>query len=360
MPQVYNFSAGPATLPKPVMEKAQAEFVDFRGAGFGVVEASHRSPLFQDVIDQAEADIRELTGAGDDYAVLFLQGGASTQFAMIPMNLMLDGKPAVYADTGAWSSKAIKEAKLFGDVELVHDGSETGYTTIGDVSQWQIRPDASYAYVCANNTINGTEYHAFPETGDVPLIADISSDMLSRPIDMSKFAMIYGGAQKNLGPAGVTLVIIRKDLAERAASTVTSMLKYTTHIEKDSMFNTPPTFGIYMVGLVVDWIKAQGGLAAIEKINIAKADALYGAIDGSDFFRGTAAPADRSRMNVTFRTTDEDLEPAFVKAAAEIGLVGLKGHRSVGGLRASIYNAMPAEGVNRLIEFMGDFERKNG
>ena len=358
--RVYNFSAGPAALPRPVMEQAQAEFTDFRDLGYGLVEASHRSKEFSAVIEAAEANIRKLMGIGDEYAVLFLQGGASLQFAMIPMNLALDGKPMLYADTGAWTSKAIKEAKLFGDVSLMYDGSAESYRKIGDVAEWQVDANAAYAYICSNNTIHGTQYHFFPETGAVPLIADMSSDIMSRQVDVSRFAMIFAGAQKNLGPAGVTLVILRRDLAERVGESVPTMLKYATHIGKGSMFNTPPTFSIYMVGLVAEWLLEQGGLAAIQKINETKSDTLYETIDMSMFYQGTAEPADRSRMNVCFRLPDEDLEKKFIAEAAAAGLVGLKGHRSVGGLRASIYNAMPMEGVSRLIDFMADFEKTNG
>jgi phosphoserine aminotransferase len=356
---VYNFSAGPAVLPKPVMEQAQAEFVDFRGCGYGLVEASHRSPMFQTVIDEAEADIRKLMDISDDYAVLFLQGGASTQFAMVPMNLALPGQKMQYADTGAWTSKAIKEAKLFGDVDSLYEGKETDYTAIGDIAAWDVDPKASYAYLCSNNTIHGTEFHEFPLTGDVPLVADMSSDIMSRPVNVDDFGLIFAGAQKNLGPAGVTLVIIRKDLAERVGAKVPTMLKYSTHIDKGSMFNTPPAFAIYMVGLVAKWVLEQGGLDAIEARNSEKSEMLYECIDSSHMYVGTAAAADRSRMNVTFRLTTDDLEAAFVKEAAAEGLTGLKGHRSVGGCRASIYNAMPVEGVEALVGFMREFERRN-
>ena len=358
--KVYNFSAGPAMLPCEVMCKAQAEFVDFRGLGYGLVEASHRGPDFMAVAEAAETNIRQLMGISDDYAVLFLQGGASLQFAMVAMNLMIPGKPALYADTGAWTTKAIKEAKLIGETKVVYDGSTSDYTVIGDVAEWPIDADASYMYLCSNNTIYGTEYHFFPETGDVPLVGDMSSDIMSRVVDVNRFGVIFAGAQKNLGPAGVTLVIIRKDLVERVPKNTPTMLKYSTHMDKGSMFNTPPTFAIYMVGLVAEWLQQHGGIPAIQKINEAKSDALYGAIDASDFFLGAAEPADRSRMNVCFRLPNETLEKTFVKEAAELRLTGLKGHRSVGGIRASIYNAMPMAGVSRLIDFMHDFEARNG
>ncbi len=355
---IYNFSAGPAVLPREVMLEAQREFVDFQGTGFGLVEASHRGSVFRGVLERAEWSIRQLLSIGDDYAVLFLQGGASLQFAMVPLNILFPGQPALYADTGAWSSKAITECRRLGEAKVIYDGSESDYTRIGEVTEWEIDSSASYVYICANNTIYGTEYHFFPETGDVPLVADMSSDIMSREIEVSNFGIIFAGAQKNMGPAGVTLVVIRKDLAERVPDAVPAMLKYTTHIEKDSSFNTPPTFGIYMVGLVAEWLLEQGGIPAIQKINQTKSQALYETIDGSDFYRGTAEPGDRSKMNVCFRLPNEDLEARFITEAAEAGLLGLKGHRSVGGMRASIYNAMPMAGVSTLIDFMTDFEEK--
>lgn len=360
MSKVYNFSAGPATLPDAVMEKARDEFVDFKGTGMGIVEHSHRGDAFKEVLGTTEADAREVMGLSDDFAVLFLQGGASLQFAMTAMNLAVDGKPMLYADTGSWTSKAIKEAKLFGDVKTVYSGKDQNYNCIGDPNDWDWGGDASYAYLCSNNTIYGTQYRTFPDTGDTPLIADMSSDILSRVLDFNKFGAIFAGAQKNLGPAGVTFVVIRRDLAERVSAQVPTMLKYTTHIEKDSSFNTPPVFAIYMVGLVLQWIKGQGGLEAVQRINETKSDTLYTMIDNSDFYAGTAEPADRSHMNVTFRITNTDLEPQFLSEAAAAGLVGLKGHRSVGGIRASIYNAMPLAGVSALVDFMAEFESKNG
>lgn len=357
---VYNFSAGPATLPREVMLEAQAEFADYRGCGFGIAEESHRSPAFKEIFATTEATIRELMGIGDDYAVLFLQGGASLQFAMAPMNIALDGKPMLYADTGSWTSKAIKEAKLFGDVRVVYSGKENNYTCIGNPAEWDWSGDASFTYICSNNTIFGTAYSEFPDTGDTPLVADMSSDIMSRTFDINRFGIVFAGAQKNLGPAGVTLVILRKDLAERVAATVPTMLKYTTHIEKGSAFNTPPCFSIYMLGLVMAWLKRQGGIAAMQQVNERKAAVLYNAIDGNDFYQGTAATGDRSLMNVTFRLANPDLEPSFISDAAAAGLVGLKGHRSVGGIRASIYNAMPAAGVDTLVAFMKDFAERNG
>lgn len=360
MNRVFNFNPGPATLPLPVMQKAQAEFVDYKGTGLGIAETSHRSAEFKAVMEATESGIRELLNISDDYAVLFLQGGASMQFAMVPMNIAIPGKPMLYADTGSWTAKAIKEAKLFGDVKLVFEGKSCDYTTIAPVEQWQgMTSDASYLYVCSNNTIAGTQYPVFPEIEGVPLVADMSSDILSRQIDIDKFGIVFAGAQKNLGPAGVTLVIIRRDLAERVQTAVPTMLKYSTHIDKESSFNTPPAFAIYMVGLVVDWIKEQGGLAAVENANDRKANLLYAAIDETDFYRGTADPASRSKMNVTYRLPNEELEAAFIKQAKATGMIGLKGHRSVGGIRASIYNAMPVEGVETLVAFMKDFAAKN-
>ena len=357
---VYNFNAGPATLPREAMAQAKQEFEDYRGLGYGILEASHRASAFQEVIDRTEANVRELMELSDDYAVLFLQGGASLQFAMVPMNLMLPGSPSLYADTGAWTTKAIAEAKLLGDVEVVYDGKDSDYTRIGDPAEWHLRQDASYVYMCSNNTIAGTQYHFFPETGDVPLVADMSSDIMSRRIENGRFALIFAGAQKNLGPAGVTLVIVRKDLLERTPDGVPTMLKYATHAGKGSCFNTPPSFAVYMVGLVTEWLKEQGGLEAIERINIAKSQALYQAIDSTSFYRGTAEPGDRSKMNITFRLPTEELEATFVAEADASGLIGLKGHRSVGGVRASCYNAMPLDGVSRLIDFMMEFQARHG
>ncbi len=357
--KVYNFKPGPATLPAPVMQKAQEEFTDFRNLGYGIVEESHRSKDFAEVHERAKSNIRELLGIGDNYSVLFLQGGASLQFVMVPMNIMLQGKPACYADTGSWSNKAVKEAKNLGDVKLVYSGEDKNYTEIGDPSEWSFPADASYGYICSNNTIFGTQFRSFPDTGDVPLVADMSSDIMSRRVNVDDFGIIFAGAQKNLGPAGVTLVIIRNDLAERTPSSVPTMLDYNTHIDKDSMFNTPCTFGIYMIGLVTDWIKEKGGLEEVERVNQAKSSSLYEYIDSSDFYNGTAEPADRSQMNVTFRLPSEELEKQFLKESEAAGLLGLKGHRSVGGCRASIYNAMPLEGVEKLIDFMSHFEQRN-
>ena len=357
--QVYNFNAGPAALPKPVMLKAQEEFVNYHGTGIGIIEESHRAKPVDEVIQAAEANVRKLMGVPDDYAVLFLQGGASLQFAMIPMNLAVPGKKIGFADTGVWANKALKEVKIQQlPYEVAFDGSQNGYTAIEGIKEWKIDQDLAYMHICSNNTIYGTEYFEYPETGDVPLVADMSSDIMSHRLDVSKFGMIFAGAQKNIGPAGLTLVILRKDLAERAPETVPTMLKYTTHIEGKSLFNTPPTFGIYILRLVTDWMLENGGLEAMEATDIAKAKLLYDYLDASDFYRGTAAKSSRSRMNVTFRLPTEDQEKAFVAYAKEQGLLGLKGHRAVGGCRASIYNAVPLEGVQRLIEVMEAFRKQ--
>lgn len=357
--QVYNFNAGPAALPKPVMLQAQAEFVDYHGCGYGIIEESHRAKAFDEIIQAAEGNIRKLMGISDDYAVLFLQGGASMQFAMVPMNLMIPGKKVGFADTGVWAHKALKEVQIQkGEIDKVYDGAPENYTKIEGIKDWKIDQDLAYFHICSNNTIYGTEYFEFPETGAVPLVADMSSDIMSHKIDVNKFGLIFAGAQKNIGPAGLTLVIIRKDLVARCSENVPTMLRYSTHIDNNSLFNTPPTFGIYMLRLVTDWMIANGGIDAMEQVNIKKATALYDFIDKSGFYRGTADAASRSRMNVCFRLPSEELEKAFIAYAKDNGLVGLKGHRKVGGCRASIYNAVPLEGVERLIEVMTDFQKK--
>ncbi len=357
--QTYNFSAGPAMLPEEVMKQAQEEFCNFKKSGSGLMELSHRGPEFSQVIADAESDIRELMDLSDDYAVCFIQGGASMQFPMIPMNLMLPGGFAEYADTGTWADKALKEAKGFGEVKVIASSKETNYDMIPVIRHWKPSSNASYLHITSNNTVAGTQYHSFPET-DTPLIADMSSDIMSRVINVNDFGMIYAGAQKNLGSSGVALVIIRKDLAERTPAGVPTMLKYSTYIEKQSMFNTPPTFSIYILGLVMKWLKSKGGIAEIEVINDAKSEALYELIDRSDFYRSPVDPSSRSRMNVVFRLPSEDLEAKFVTDAKAEGLYSLKGHRSVGGIRASIYNAMPMKGIEALIDFMYEFSRKNG
>ncbi len=359
--RVFNFNPGPATLPVEVMEQAQQEFLNYRDSGMGIVECSHRGKEFDEVRQKTEENIRDLMGISDEYAVLFLQGGASLQFSMIPVNLSSNQETMLYADTGSWAAKAIKEAQLLGPTKIVSSGKENNYSAIENCESWDILTDddPAYLYVCSNNTIFGTQYHRFPEFPDIPLVADMSSDIMSRVIDINRFGLIFAGAQKNLGPAGTTLVIIRKDLAARAGEQVPTMLKYMTHIEKDSCFNTPPVFPIYMVGLVMEWIKKQGGVTAMEAANAHKSALLYSTIDNSEFYQGTAAPSSRSQMNVTFRLPNENLETEFLKQTTAAGMVGLKGHRSVGGIRANIYNAMPAAGVEALVEFMREFERQN-
>ncbi|MCK5844879.1 MAG: 3-phosphoserine/phosphohydroxythreonine transaminase [Victivallales bacterium] len=357
--EVYNFSAGPAMLPKEVMKEACSEFTNYANTGCGLVELSHRGPEFSKVLEEVQSDIRELMGISDDYAVCFVQGGASMQFAMIPMNLMFPDGFAEYADTGTWSSKAMKEAGLFGEVKTVASSKDTNYDRIPVIRHWSPDPSASYLHITTNNTIAGTQYHAFP-TSDAPLIADMSSDIMSRKVNVDDFGMIYAGTQKNLAPSGMALVIIRKDLAERTPKGVPTMLKYSTYIEKDSMFNTPPTFTIYMLGLVLKWLKRIGGLAAIEEINDAKSEAIYELLDNSGFYRSPVDPASRSKMNVVFRLPNEELEAKFVADAKKEGLSGLKGHRSVGGIRASIYNAIPMRGIETLVDFMNEFARNNG
>ncbi len=353
--KVFNFNAGPAMLPEVVMQRAQNEFCDYAGSGCGIMEHSHRNKLFDAILARANSNIRELMGLSDDYAVVYIQGGASMQFAMIPMNLRIEGKAMAFADTGTWSSKAIKEAKAFGEVKVIASSKEDKYTYIPDPARMKADDDASFLHITSNNTIYGTEYFDFP-TVKCPLIADMSSDIMSHKIDISKFGMIYAGAQKNLGPSGMAVVIIRKDLLSRTPENVPTMLRYSTYTENDSLYNTPPTFGIYMLSLVTDWMREIGGIDEIEKRNIAKSALLYDAIDNSDgFFRNPVKADSRSRMNVIWRLPSEELEAEFVKKATEAGMIGLKGHRSAGGIRASIYNAMPIEGVERLVDFMKSF-----
>ena len=356
MSKKFNFYAGPAILPQDVMKKAQMELLDLNGIGLSVLEISHRSKEFSEIIETAESKLRNLLNVPADYSILFLQGGASLQFGMIPMNLLRGGQ-ADYVHTGSWAAKAIKEAKLFGTVNIAGSSEDKNFSYVPEAPQFS--PEAAYVHLTSNETIGGIQYASFPDTGKVPLIVDMSSDILSRKIDVSQFGLIYAGAQKNMGPAGVTLAIIRKDLLEIADDNLTTMLRYKTHVEKSSLYNTPPAFAIYMVKLVLDWIDDQGGLASIESMNEQKASLLYQTIDASSMYRGTAAAKDRSKMNVTFRLSSEDLEAKFVTEATAAGLVGLKGHRSVGGCRASIYNAMPLEGIQALVGFMKEFEIRN-
>jgi len=356
--RIFNFSPGPAVLPYEVLEQAARDIVNFQGLGMGLIEVSHRSKQFIAVMDEAEALLRELMGIPANYKVLFLQGGASSQFFMVPMNLLGPGKKATYLNTGTWAKKAIKEAKLFGEVEVAYSSEDQNYTRVPRQNEYTVSPESEYLYLVSNNTIFGTQFPEFPSVEKM-MVCDMSSDILSRPFDVSKFGLIFAGAQKNLGPAGVTVVVIREDLLDRAPANTPTMLNYKTHADKGSMFNTPPCFAIYIVGLVLKWLKGIGGVAAIEKINREKAAQLYAKIDESSYYRGHAEPESRSLMNVTFNLATPELEAKFVAEAAAIGLNGLKGHRSVGGCRASIYNAFPREGVAKLVDFMGEFEKAN-
>lgn len=360
MARVYNFSAGPAILPEEVLREAQAELVDYKGSGMSILEMSHRGKEYEAVHNEAIANLKRLMGLGEDYSILFQTGGASAQFALVPMNLLRPGTTADYINAGSWGSKAIKEAKLIGAVNVAANTGKDQPSRMPAQSELKLTPGAAYLHVTTNETIEGTQLQYVPET-NAPLVADMSSDFLSRPLPFSKFGLIYAGAQKNIGPAGVTVVAIRKDLAARAPDTLPVIFRYQTHVENNSLYNTPPCFAIYIVALVTRWIDAQGGLAAIAQRNREKAALLYAAIDGSSgYYRGTAAVADRSDMNVTFRLPSEALEEQFVKEASALGLKGLKGHRSVGGIRASIYNAFPRAGVEALVAFMRDFQKKNG
>jgi phosphoserine aminotransferase len=356
--KVFNFSAGPSMLPVEVMERAKKEFTNYKNSGCGIIELSHRGSEFTEVIERAEKNVRELMDIPQDYSVCFMQGGASLQFAMIPMSFLPKDSFAEYAETGHWAEAAIKQGKFFGEVKIVASSKNTNYDRIPEIRHWHPSEDAAYLHITSNNTIYGTQYHSFPE-GAAPLVADMSSDIMSRIVDTGKFSLIYAGAQKNLGPSGVTLVVIKNSFAAKAAEKVPAMLKYSTYIEKKSLYNTPPTFGIYMLALVTDWMKEKGGLPAIEKINDTKSEALYEILDASSFYKCPVEPASRSKMNVVFRLPSVDLEEKFVKLAKAEGFIGLKGHRSVGGIRASIYNAMTLEGVEKLIDFMNEFESKN-
>jgi phosphoserine aminotransferase len=357
--RVYNFAAGPAVLPEEVLKIAQGEMLDYKGTGMSVMEMSHRSKAYEAIISEADMLFHEIMGIPGNYKVLFLQGGASLQFAMVPMNLMVKNKKADFVNTGTWSKKAISEAKKIGSPKTIASSENKNFTYIPAVTPSMISSDADYVHITSNNTIEGTKFSVFPETGKIPLVCDMSSNILSEVVDVSKFALIYAGAQKNLGPAGVTTVIIRDDLIGFAADTVPTMLNYKTHADEKSLYNTPPCYSIYILGLVLKWIKSLGGVAAIEKINKEKADLLYDYIDQSKMFRNPVAKEDRSIMNVVFVTGKDDLNDKFVKEAAKEGLVELKGHRSVGGMRASIYNAMPVEGVRKLVDFMKKFESAN-
>jgi len=359
MTRTYNFSAGPATLPTEVLEEAQRELLDYQGSGMSIMEMSHRGKHYDAVHKEAMANFRELLRIPEDYEVLFLQGGATTQFSMVPMNLLPEDGIADYINSGSWSKKAISEAKILGKVNVAADCGSEIPTRQARQEELKLTPGAAYLHCCSNETISGAQIKEFPKT-EAPLVCDMSSDILSRPLKVSDFGLIYAGAQKNLGPAGVTLVIVRKDLAERVPATVPAMFRYTTHIEKESLYNTPPTFGVYLLCLVTRWLKEKGGIEAMEKLNLRKSGKLYDTIDASDFYSGTAVPEFRSTMNVTFRLPSEELEKEFVAEAEKRGMSGLKGHRSVGGIRASIYNAFPEEGVDALIAFMKEFEASRG
>lgn len=359
MPErVYNFSPGPATLPYEVLQQAAKDVVNFQDTGIGLIEISHRSKEFLAVIEEAEALLRELMGIPENYKVLFLQGGASSQFFMVPMNLLGTGRKATYLNTGTWSKKSIKEAKELGEIDVAYSSEESSFNHVPSQGDYTVADDSEYLYFVSNNTIYGTQFPEMP-TSDKMLISDMSSDILSRSFDVSKFGLIFAGAQKNLGPAGVTIVIIREDLLETVPETLPTMLSYKTHAEKDSMFNTPPTFPIYVVSLVLKWLKGKGGVDGMEKLNREKAGLLYDTIDSTDYYRGHAEKTSRSIMNVSFNLPTPELEQKFIAEAAAVGLSGLKGHRSIGGCRASIYNAFPREGVVKLVEFMKEFEANN-
>lgn len=358
--RIHNFSAGPAVLPLEVLEQVQRDLIALPGVGMSVLEISHRSPPFDEIIEGCEADLRKLAGVPSNYRVLFLQGGASLQFSMVPMNLLPAGGSADYIVTGAWSEKAVKEAARVGGVKIAATTADEQFARVPRQEELTLDPAAAYVHFTTNNTIYGTEFHYTPETGGVALVADASSDIFSRPIDVGRYGVIYAGAQKNLAPAGVTLVIIRDDLLARAPSSLATMLRYDVHAENASMYNTPPVFPIYVMRLVLAWLLKSGGLEAVAQVNARKAGSIYAEIDRTGFYRGHAAPDSRSRMNVTFRLPTEALEKTFAKEATAAGLDGLKGHRSVGGLRASIYNAFPEQGVEALVQFMREFEQKQG
>ncbi|MDO5400722.1 MAG: 3-phosphoserine/phosphohydroxythreonine transaminase [Eubacteriales bacterium] len=359
MSRVYNFSAGPAVLPEPVLQEAAAEMLDYRGTGMSVMEMSHRSPAYQAIIDAAEADLRELMGIPANYKVLFMQGGASQQFAMVPMNLMKNGV-ADYIITGQWAKKAWQEAKMYGRANAVASSEDKTFSYIPDCRDLPVSPDADYVYICENNTIYGTKFHTLPNTKGKDLVSDVSSCFLSEPVDVSRYGMLYGGVQKNIGPAGVVIAVIREDLIREDVYPGTpTMLRYKTHADHGSMYNTPPAYGIYICGKVFKWLKEMGGLEVMQQRNEQKAAILYDFLDASTLFHGTVVKQDRSLMNVPFVTGDKAMDAKFVAEAAEAGFVNLKGHRSVGGMRASIYNAMPRQGVEKLVAFMEKFEKEN-
>ena len=359
MARVYNFSAGPSMLPEPVLKKAAAEMLDCNGSGQSVMEMSHRSPEYQAIIDGAEAGIRELMNIPANYKVLFLQGGASSQFAMVPLNLFGIAAKADFINTGTWSKKAIAQAKVYGATRIVATSEDKKFSYIPKTDKSMFDPTAAYVHITTNNTIEGTCYHDLPDTGNVPLVADSSSNILSEPVDVKKFGIIYAGAQKNIAPAGLTIVIIREDLIGKALPVTPIMFDYKTHADEKSLYNTPPCYCIYIAKLVFDWLKNIGGIGAMQKINKQKAAALYDFLDNSAMFKGTAEKASRSIMNIPFTSPTEDLDKKFIKEAVAAGFINLKGHRSVGGMRASIYNAMPLEGVTKLVTFLKNFEMAN-
>ncbi|HIU30753.1 MAG TPA: 3-phosphoserine/phosphohydroxythreonine transaminase [Candidatus Caccousia avistercoris] len=361
MKRVYNFSAGPSMLPESVLRRAADEMLDYHGSGQSVMEMSHRSKEYQGIIDSAESLLRQVMGIPDNYKVLFLQGGASSQFAMVPMNLMTKSGKADFVITGQWATKAFQEAARYGEAHAVASSKDKTFSYIPELDPASFTKDADYFHICLNNTIYGTRFTKLPETGDVPLVADISSCILSEPIDVSKFGLLYAGAQKNMAPAGLTVVILREDLIGHAMDITPTMFNYKTHADNGSMYNTPPCYNIYIAGLVLEWIRdTVGGLEEMKKINEKKAGLLYDFLDNSKMFRGTVVAKDRSLMNIPFVTGDDELDARFVKSASAAGFINLKGHRSVGGMRASIYNAMPLEGVEKLVEFMTNFEKENG
>jgi phosphoserine aminotransferase len=358
--RIYNFSAGPAVLPMSVLEEMQRDLLALPGVGMSILEISHRSKAFESILAQAEQDIRTLASLPSNYKVLFLQGGASLQFSMVPMNLLTPGTTADYIDSGSWAEKAAKEAKKVGAVNIAASTKDSGYARIPAQSDLKLTPGAAYVHMTSNNTIEGTEFKEPPNVGDVPLVCDTSSDMFSGPIDIGRHALVYAGAQKNMGPAGVTIVILRDDLLPRSQKSLPTMLNYAVHAENGSLYNTPPAFAVYALGLVMKWLLAHGGLQAIRAVNERKAARLYAEIDRTGFYRGTAEKDSRSLMNITFRLASEELEKQFIGEATKAGLDGLTGHRSVGGMRASIYNAFPEEGVDALVQFMREFERARG
>jgi phosphoserine aminotransferase len=360
MTRVFNFSPGPATLPEPVLRKAAEEMLDWRGSGMSVMEMSHRGKEFISIHAEAESLLRELLGVPANYKVLFMQGGAIGENAIVPMNLMGKSGKADYVSTGDWSKKSVKEAKTYGQVNIAASGEASNFTAIPKQQEWKLDREASYVHICSNETIGGVEYHWTPDTGAVPLVADMSSNILSRPVDVAKYGLIYAGAQKNMGPSGVTIVIVRDELLGQALPITPTAFNYKLQAESDSMYNTPPTYAIYIVGLVCKYLKEQGGLKAMEAHNRAKAAVLYDYLDNSAFYRNPVAREDRSLMNVPFKLKDESLDEAFLKGAQAKGMIQLKGHRSVGGMRASIYNAMPIEGVKALVAYMKDFEAQHG